>query len=259
MAAPDDLYNEILADGPSPGTLFRLLLKMKEEGQLKRVIREGIKALKVYPSDLYIRQLLAETCYEVGRIPQAEAELDKLLQQLDTFLPAYKLQAEIYRQQDRDVEAAWLLKLYLAHRPEDQDAVEILGTLKDAEESTVFEPPPIVEEPSLEIEGPLEGKRRVATPTLGDVYFNQGLIHEAINVYEKVVVENPDDELSKKRLDELKSTLKPGSVPEAGDVDRTREKKQKLLTVLEAWRASIREKNIALSRSPETENKRLKG
>ena len=121
------------------------------------------------------------------------------------------------------------------------------------------EPPPIVEEPSLEIEGPLEGKRRVATPTLGDVYFNQGLIHEAINVYEKVVVENPDDELSKKRLDELKSTLKTGSVPEAGDVDRTREKKQKLLTVLEAWRASIREKNIALSRSPETENRRLKG
>ena len=29
MAAPEDLYNEILADGPSPGTLFRLLLKMK--------------------------------------------------------------------------------------------------------------------------------------------------------------------------------------------------------------------------------------
>jgi len=258
MAAPDDLYNEILADGPSPGTLFRLLLKMKEEGQLKRVIREGIKALKVYPSDLHIRQLLAETCYEVGRIPQAEAELDKLLQQLDTFLPAYKLQAEIYRQQDRDVEAAWLLKLYLAHRPEDQDAVEILGTLKDAEESTVSEPPPIAEEPSLEIEGPLEGKRRVATPTLGDLYFNQGLIHEAINVYEKVVVENPDDELSKQRLDELKSTLKTGSAPEAGDVDRTREKKQKLLTILEAWRASIREKNFALSRSPETENKRLK-
>ena len=33
MTDPDDLYNEILADGPSPGTLFRLLLKMKEEGR----------------------------------------------------------------------------------------------------------------------------------------------------------------------------------------------------------------------------------
>ena len=35
MAAPEDLYNEILADGPSPGTLFRLLLKMKEESSKK--------------------------------------------------------------------------------------------------------------------------------------------------------------------------------------------------------------------------------
>jgi tetratricopeptide (TPR) repeat protein len=240
MADPEDLYDEILADGPSPGTLVRLLLILKEEGQLKRVIREGIKALKVYPSDLHIRQLLAETCYEVGRVPQAEAELDKLLQQLDTFLPAYKLQAEIYRQQDRNTEAAWLLKRYLAHRPEDQDAVEILETLKDVEESTESEPPPPVEESSVEIEEPLEGKRRVATPTLGEVYFNQGLIHEAINVYEKVVLENPDDERSKQRLDELRSTLETGPAPEAKEVDRTRKNKQKLLTVLEAWRDSIR-------------------
>jgi len=242
MAAPEELYNEILTDGPSPGTLFRLLIKMKEEGKLKRVIREGIKALKVYPSDLHIRQLLAETCHEVGRIPQAEAELEKLLQQLDTFLPAYKLQAEIYRRQDRNAEAAWLLSLYLAHRPEDEDAVEILETLKDVEESTVSESPPPVEESSLEIEGTLESKRRVAPPTLGEVYFTQGLIHEAINVYEKVVVENPDDERSKERLEELKSTLKAEQAPVGKEVDRTREKKEKLLAILEAWRASIREK-----------------
>jgi tetratricopeptide (TPR) repeat protein len=215
---------------------------MKHEDQLKRVIMEGIKALKVYPSDLHIRQLLAETCYEVGRIPQAEAELEKLLKQLDTFLPAYKLQAEIYRQQDRHTEAAWLLKLYLAHRPEDEDAVEILEALKDVEDSMVSEPPPPVEEPSIEIEGAPKEKRRVATPTLGEVYFNQGLIHEAINVYEKVVVENPDDERSKERLIELQSTLKTGPAPTGQEVDRTREKKEKLLSVLEAWRDSIRKK-----------------
>jgi tetratricopeptide (TPR) repeat protein len=242
MAALEDLYNEILTDGPSPGTLFRLLLKLKHEGQLKRVIREGIKALKVYPSDLHIRQLLAETCYEVGRIPQAEAELEKLLKQLDTFLPAYKLQAEIYRQQDRDVEATWLLNLYLAHRPEDEEAVEMLEALKDIEQSTASEPPPPVEKPSLEIEGALKEKKRVATPTLGEVYFNQGLIHEAISVYEKVVVENPDDERSKERLIELQSTLKTGPAPAGQEVDRTREKNEKLITVLEAWRDSIRKK-----------------
>ena len=88
----------------------------------------------------------------------------------------------------------------------------------------------------------LPKKRRVATPTLGEVYFNQGLIHEAINVYEKVVVENPDDERSKERLIELQSTLKAGPALAGKEVDRTREKKKKLLAVLEAWRDSIREK-----------------
>ena len=246
MAAPEDLYNEILADGPSPGTLYRLLLQMKNEGHLKRVIREGIKALKVYPSDLHIRQLLAETCYEVGRIPQAEAELEKLLKQLDQFLPAYKLQAEIYRQQDRDTEAVWLLEQYLAHRPEDEDAVELLATLKGVEELAVPEPPPQVEEPSIEIEGGLDENRRVATPTLGEVYFNQGLIHEAINVYEKVVEENPDDERSKERLIELQSAFNTGSAPAGEVVDKNKEGKEKLLSVLEAWRDSIRRKKSVI-------------
>ena len=241
MTEADDLYNEILAYGPSPSTLFHLLLKMKEEGRLKRVIREGVKALKVYPSDLQIRQLLAETYYDVGRIPQAMTELEKLIKQLETFFPAYKLQAEIYRQQDRDVEAAWLLNQYLAHRPEDQEAVEILESLKDVAETTVIEPPSPVEETALEIEEVVEGKRRVATPTLGEVYFNQGLIHEAINVYEKVVVENPEDDRSKERLEELKTALSGEYAPVKRGGDTQRERKEKLLAVLEAWRTSIRD------------------
>ena len=81
----------------------------------------------------------------------------------------------------------------------------------------------------------------MATPTLGEVFFSQGLIYEAIHVYEKVAEQNPDDERIKKRLDELKSALTGEYVPEAQGVDSRRRKKEKLLAVLEAWRTSIRE------------------
>ena len=241
MAATDDLYNQILADGPSPGTLYRLLLKMKEEGQAKRVIREGVKALKVYPSDLYIRKLLADTYFEVGRVAQAKNELDKLLEQMETFVSAYKLQAEILHQEKNEEEAAKNLKLYLAHQPDDREAIEILQALDLAAEPAVFESTPSFEEPPPETEVVLEGKKRVATPTLGEVFFSQGLIYEAIHVYEKVAEQNPDDERIKKRLDELRSALTGEYVPEAQGVDRKRRKKEKLLAVLEAWRTSIRE------------------
>ncbi len=159
MTAPDDLYNQILADGPSPGTLYRLLLKMKEEGLSKRVIREGVKALTVYPSDLYIRKLLAETFYEVGCVAQAHNELEKLLEQFETFTSAYKLKAEILHQQKKEEEAAKNLKLYLAHRPDDQEAIEILQDLDPSVEMGVAEPTPSFEEPQPDMEAAVEGKK----------------------------------------------------------------------------------------------------
>ena len=206
-----------------------------------RVIQEGDKALKVYPSDLYIRKLLAETCFEVGRVAQAQNELDKLFEQLETFVSAYKLQAEILRQEKKEEEAAKNLRLYLAHRPDDQEAIEILQAFNLSGGPAVIESTPSLEEPSPETEVVLGGKKRVATSTLGEVLFSQGLVHEAIHVYEKVVEQNPDDERTKKRLEELRSALTDEYVPVEQVVDRKRMKKEKLLAVLEAWRTSIRE------------------
>ncbi|MDY7036844.1 MAG: hypothetical protein SV375_11870, partial [Thermodesulfobacteriota bacterium] len=66
MGTSDDLYNQILNNAPSPGTLFLVLSRLKEEGQLKRVIQECIKALNIYPDDIQIRQLLAESYLKSG-------------------------------------------------------------------------------------------------------------------------------------------------------------------------------------------------
>ena len=138
-------------------------------------------------------------------------------------------------------EVAKNLKLYLAHRPDDQEAIETLQALDLADESIVAEPKPSFEEPPPEMEIVLEGKKRVATPTLGEVFFNQGLIYEAINVYEKVVEQNPDNDRVKTRLEELKSALTGEYVPVDQGLKSKKGKKEKLLAVLEAWRSSIRE------------------
>jgi tetratricopeptide (TPR) repeat protein len=231
-----DLYDQILTNGPSPRTLFLVLSKMKEEGQLRRVIQECLKALSIHPFDIHIRQLLAESYFESGLISQAESELDKVTTMMNDFIPTYRLQADIYLRERREEEAAEALKLYLAHRPDDQEARNLLDTLMPVEEVPVAKPEPDVEE----ISGPVE---EIATPTLAELYVDQNLIQEAIATYEKVVAQHPEDEHSRQRLEELKAMSIEDKALELEDkgVETIRQKKEKMITILEGWLANIKE------------------
>ena len=252
MVNPDDVYNQILTDGPSPRTLFHVLSELKKAGQLDRVIKESVKALNVYPKDIHIRKLLAETCFEAGLISQAEEEMEKVTTHLGDLISAYKLQAEIYTKQDRQDDAREALELYLAHRPDDQEAIHFLDALKPGEEAPIAETQPRVEE---EVSGPTEefmaqgpttaegeGLPVIATPTLGEIYFNQGQIQEAINTYERVVAQNPADEHARNRLQELKRMGL--EEKEVGDkeVDMVRQKKEKMIAILESWLVRLQER-----------------
>lgn len=72
MEKSNDLLGEILNYGPSQGTFFLVLKKMKEEGRSSKVIRECQKALSLYPDDLRLRTLLAESYLDLGFIGLAE-------------------------------------------------------------------------------------------------------------------------------------------------------------------------------------------
>jgi len=252
LATSDEFFDQLLADGPSPSTLFRLLTKMKEGGQIKRVIQECIKALNVYPYDIQIRQLLAECYFEANLLAQAEAELEKVTKQLGVFVSAYKLQAEVYSRQKRLDDASKTLSLYLAHNPEDQDAKMILESLMPAETSPEAEPSQQPEDAARaedaadaeDIDGGIErvddDVPEIATPTLAEVYVNQGQLKAAINIYERVLSRHPDDESSRQRLEALRSEMNVETPDKSEEVDGKREKKKKLLAILEAWRANIR-------------------
>jgi len=231
-----DLYNQILTNGPSPRTLFLVLSKMKEEGQQRRVIQECLKALSIHPFDIHIRQLLAESYFESGLISQAESELDKVTTMMNDFIPTYRLQADIYLRERREEEAAEALKLYLAHRSDDQEARNLLDTLMPVEEVHVTKPEPDVEE----ISGPVE---EIATPTLAELYVEQNLIQEATATYEKVVAQHPEDESSRQRLEELKAMSIEDKALESEDkgVEAIRQKKKKMITILEGWLANIKD------------------
>ena len=231
METSDSFLNGILANGPSPGTLFLVLSRLKEEGRLKEVILECRRALDVHPGDIPIRRLLAETYYESGRIPQAETEMNRVISQIEELMNSYVMQARILVHQKRDEEAVRMLKLYLAHRPDDTEARSLLDNLL-APDKTLMEPE--VEE---------EGLPEIATPTLAELYFRQGHIDDAVTTYERILARDPDNMSARQRLDELKGVKDHAPVSERNGKDDTRGKKFKTISILENWLTSIRKQS----------------
>ena len=260
MSSSDDFYRRILANGPSSGTLLIVLSKLGEAGEHKKVIQECIKAIAAHPNDIPLRRLLAETYFEIGLFAHAEAEVEKLISHMDDLASLYKLQAMIYQKEKRPQEAIASLKLYLAHRPDDQDAIHLFESLcppaAPAEVSATLdvpsEPLELLVEMEPEASQEMEEESGVvakedfldlATPTLAEVYVNQGQIEEALDIYERIIADNPDDHASKQRLVELGAMLAPPPPLEPSPGEGTRGRKERMIATLTSWLEEMKKAN----------------
>lgn len=251
MSNQDALHDAIVRCGATSETLRLLLSDLKSKGNAKKLLQECLQAVRIYPQDPYLRRLLAESYSEAGFFSLAEAELKEVTARMDELVPVYKLLSDLYREQDRVEEAIGFLRIYLAHRPQDHQALDVFESLHT--------PAPLKEAPLAEVGEPALGEApqtafqqqdqvhdetafaEIATPTLAEVYVNQGEIAEALAIYEKVLTRNPQDERSRQRLEELQAILAP---PEAAapnkEVDWARRKKERAIAILEAWLTDLR-------------------
>lgn len=251
MTNQDALYDQIASHGASSETLRILLSELKKEGNPGRVIQGCIRALQLYPQDLFLRRLLAESYLEAGFISQAEMELERLTSQIDELVFPYKLLADIYHKQRREEDAIRSLRTYLAHRPEDHDALAVFEALherpavsRETADDEVREAAagetgePVAAQEAEVLEG--EAVPEIATPTLAEVYVSQGDLVEGLNIYRKVIARNPQDERSRQRIEELEVLLT-GEPPAPHREKGVRQKKkERAIAILEAWLADLR-------------------
>ena len=134
MEIENNLYRELLEQSPSPDTCMIVLSKMKEAGEVKTVIHECHKVLRMYPWDIRTRQLLAETYFEAGFLSLAEEELEHIAARIDRLSKSFKVQAEVYSRQGRRQEAIQALDRYLAHQPQDEEAIQFRTRLAPTED-----------------------------------------------------------------------------------------------------------------------------
>jgi tetratricopeptide (TPR) repeat protein len=250
MEPSENLYNELLSGNPSQGTYFQVLSRMKNEGMLEGVIDESTRALETYPDDIKIRRLLAEACFEAGRISRAESEIKAVIARINELMTCYRLQADMFISQGRKAEATEALKIYLIHCPDDKESYALLESMLPGEEI----PAEALQAAEAQIPGPgeeiaePEAQTReselpdIATATLAEVYFKQGLTEEATEIYKKVVEMKPDDSGSRLRLEELKSMLEQSLKAKENEKDQLM-RKRKMVSILESWLEGIRERS----------------
>lgn len=286
MTDYDRLVGEILDRGPSSETLGVVLAELKRLGHTRKVIQECLRALRHHPGDLPLRLILAEAYVEEGLFSHAEAELETAVSQMDRYASAYWLQAEVYRAQKRNGEALRSLKTFLALRPSDGRALDLLNELDIPQPAPALDLAPVEQQTpeTPRVEAPeVNGKAaesfleaepekpefrfedevlsEIATPTLAEVYVHQGQIQEAISIYEKVMAQDPEDQASLMRIEELRATLEavpplretaplepeaeaPAPEPELhlpeDAVPKSKQRKEKTIAILESWLANIR-------------------
>jgi len=321
MEKSNDLIGQILSHGPSQGTLSLVLRKMQQEGRHSEVIQECLKGLDRYPDDIRLRILLAESYLEVGSLGQAEEELEKVLSMIEGLISSYKLKARICIREKRSEEAAHALRLYLVHKPKDQEALDLLtqvGPVLGDTDDVPEKPPerevlaekedqevldlleqvrpakdaadevpddPTERKPSeergdqedldlLEQFGPTQQDTdkipdeppeekafaekwdqeivpsEIATPTLAEIYYNQGQIDETIATYERVLLDNPNDKASALRLSELKGFINEEEGPQPENIDPLRSRKERMIEILERWRAKVQESSHGKQDTP---------
>lgn len=240
MGGSDELFGRILLHGPSQGTVFLLLSRMKEDARVNEVIQGCLKALQVFPDDPRLRKLLAESFLEVGFVSQAENEMEKVASFIRELAVIYKRKAELTFRQGRHGEALEALNTYLGFYPEDSEAQHLLQRLRSPS------PPPPEPEKTRDLEPPAYSPE-MATPTLAEICLTQGHVDEAVRVYEEYLGKHPADETASRRLAEIRGGARgmPAESPPVAPDHAMRARTERIIAVLENWLAGIRRWNGA--------------
>jgi predicted Zn-dependent protease len=222
VSTSEGLYTEIIDKIETPSASALLVKLLLKEGKTEIAIEACLKALEIFPDNMTIRRLLAETYLQQGRMELAERELEKLADQIGEFTSVFKLQAKLFKKEEKLKEAIRALEVYLVHHKDDDEAIQLLSELSSTG----------------------KGERDVVpTPTLAEIFFNQGALGEAIKVYQQVVEASPDDERSKMRLDELKQ-MTVAEVQETTGETEEKGKKLELIRILENWLGAIESQKV---------------
>ena len=209
-----------LSNDPGSRAFVELARLYHVEGRLEEAARLCADGVRRHPDYLSARVLLGRIYFDMGLLEEARETMDFVLERAPDNLVARRVIAESFLSQGDREAALERFRALLAFKPDDVEARERLAEI-EAGAGPAPEPVPAAPpEPVL------------ATPTLAEVYVQQGLPEEAVRLYRQILSADPGNAAAKERLFFLLHA-NPGLDP------RTRRLRGRI-DMLNAWLAAIR-------------------
>jgi tetratricopeptide (TPR) repeat protein len=205
---------------------YRRLGRLAES---EKVCREGLQRHPHYHS---ARVLLGRTLLEMDRLEESSAEFRAVLESEPQNLLAGRLLAGIYRNQGRWSEALETFRKLQSFYPDDAEVrAQVYQLERGPEEEPVSQAP----RPS----GVSAGQDALATNTLAEIYYRQGLVERAVAVYENMLRADPDNQAVRRRISEIfggdTATPAPQAVAQTRGASPPEDSRRRVIRELQNW------------------------
>jgi len=196
-----DEFQKKLNENPDSLVFAPLADAYRKAGKLEEALRICTKGLQKHSTYTSGRVVLGRIYQEMGKREQAASELKKVLELDPDNMMAHSLLGSIYMQ-EKDYQAA--IEEYqkiLTLNPDDEG---IQNSLKQAIEKAARDQKTAkpVKKDSITAEPKSSGKESTATLTIADLYFKQGHYDKAIEVYQELLVRDPQNFMLRQKLTE---------------------------------------------------------
>lgn len=189
------------------------------EGRLEEAARLCADGVRRHPDYLSARVLLGRIYFDMGFLEEARETMEYVLERAPDNLVARRVIAETYLNQGDREAGLERLRALLAFKPDDD---EVRARMLEVETGVPAAAPP----------APASPQAILATPTLAEVYVQQGLPEEAIRLYGQILSADPANTAAKERLASL-VRINPALDPATLRVRRK-------IDMLNGWLAAIR-------------------
>lgn len=191
---------------PRSRLFLELARELHEAGQLADAAQVCTEGVAHHPSYLSARVLLGRIHRDMGNLEEARKELETVLERAPDNLLARRLLAEICREQGDLDGALERFRALLAFSSEDE---EIRSTIQEIQaeragangDTSEEEPGPAAET----VPTPEPEDLHLATPTLAEIFLQQGLVDKAADVYREILQGDPGNDEARLRLSEIES------------------------------------------------------
>ncbi|MBW2062872.1 MAG: tetratricopeptide repeat protein [Deltaproteobacteria bacterium] len=178
----------LIRTDPSSPALLALARTYLAKDRVAASVKVAQGVLDAHPDNLEAALLMAQAFVQQGQLEKAREALHKTSARLDKLAFIFKALARLHKLTGEADESARVQKAYQALTLQEDVDEEIQGLMFDLEPSPGEE---------------AEAAEPMPTETLAALYLEQGLGDKAIEVYEKILDQDPGNERIRKKIIDL--------------------------------------------------------